>query len=144
MKDKKLDRLLRKKASLYVLDLLDDAERREFLAQIESISQLQEHVEELRDVVGVVTEENVKIYPPPFRRLKSIARFVFPRKICERVFDEVVAQTEHEYFEALQEKAIWRARWVRILGIGTFWTAFFSQVSASIGKTIWKFMRMSG
>jgi hypothetical protein len=54
-------------------------------------------------------------------RLDRFARFVFSKRIYERYLAPCIAETQAEYFEALQEGDERKARWVRIRGVFAFW-----------------------
>ena len=91
-----------------------------------------------------IISEARSVSKPPGMLLRRIARFIYSKKVYEGVFAEVLAEAECEYFEALDEGASWRARWVRVRGIWAFWAAFSAQSAVSSIKRIWTIMKLSG
>ena len=53
----------------------------------------------------------------------AVAEFVFSKKQNEKVFVPIIADMREEYFEALSQSRIWKARWVRIRGTYSFFAA---------------------
>ena len=50
----------------------------------------------------------------------ALAARVCSAKTLERLIDPVVADLQTEYVEAIRQGRVWRSRWVRISGCGTF------------------------
>jgi hypothetical protein len=78
---------------------------------------------------------------PPGQKLYELADFLFSKQTNERVFFPVVADMREEYFEALSQNRIWKARWVHVRGTWSFVAAmgldrFFSVVSLCV--KVWK------
>jgi hypothetical protein len=77
----------------------------------------------------------------PGWRLNAFAKFVFPKKIYERVLQPTLADLESEYAEALAEGDVLKAKWVKVRGIYSFWAAALLQLPVSLVRlivTIWK------
>ncbi|WP_437758413.1 hypothetical protein [Sorangium sp. So ce1389] len=65
-----------------------------------------------------------RITGPPGCRLHALAGFFYSRKTMERVFDPMLADMRSEYFEALANGRIWKARWHRV----TYYWAFVKSI----------------
>lgn len=85
----------------------------------------------------------IRIKRAPMSRQMSFLRFLCSRKRCDSIFEPIVADTQHEYFEALREDHAWHARWIRTRG--SFWLCllFVGQPVLSIMGWIDKFKRAS-
>jgi len=65
-----------------------------------------------------------RISLPPGRRLLKFADFFSSAKSMELVFRPLVADWHHEYFDALNERREWKARWISIRNCWDFAKAF--------------------
>ena len=77
-----------------------------------------------------------RIYKPPGSLLRSIADFFFSKKTFEAVFEQTVADLQLEYIEALSHRRRWKALWVWMRGVYTFWAAFIEQLPIPLLKRI--------
>lgn len=62
----------------------------------------------------------------PGLTMLKIARFLYSKKTYERQFEPLFADLQEEYFEALHQGDIWKARWLRVRYLWAF--------AKSIGK----------
>jgi len=88
-----------------------------------------------------VSRRRSGIQPPPCVRTISILRFLFPKRVCTRVFDPTLADIHIEYFEALSRKETGRANWIRWRGVGLLIFAAAAQLSVSglsLAVKLWK------
>lgn len=58
-------------------------------------------------------KQSRSIVLPPGTRLHVWTSFFYSRKTMERVFQPMLADMRDEYYAALAEGRIWKARWVR-------------------------------
>lgn len=90
---------------------------------------------------GHERQRKVEIHSPPGRRLHVLTDFLFSRKVCAEIFEPTLVDLYNEYCSALQEGRIGKARWVRVRGYWSFWSAFAMQLPLSAAKRIvslWK------
>lgn len=64
-----------------------------------------------------------KIARPPGSYLMIFAEFAYSKKKCENVLFPAITDMREEYFEALSENRVWKARWVWLRGLWSFWAA---------------------
>lgn len=55
------------------------------------------------------------IAKPPGSTLSKILKFLYTKKTYDIVFDPIVADLQTEYFECLDNKEYWKARWTRVI-----------------------------
>lgn len=72
----------------------------------------------------------------PGVRLTRWSEFVFSKKAFRQVFGPVLADMQFEYFEALAERALWKARWVQVRGYCAFWHAVLLYGVTSLARTV--------
>jgi hypothetical protein len=60
---------------------------------------------------------------PPGSELLTIAEFFYSKKTYTLRFKPIVADMRQEYFEALYEKRVWKARWMYGLYVWKFFRA---------------------
>jgi hypothetical protein len=60
---------------------------------------------------------------PPGSKLLTIAEFFYSKKTYTLRFKPIVADMRQEYFEALYEKRVWKARWMYGLYVWKFFCA---------------------
>ena len=80
----------------------------------------------------------VVILSAPGLRLNAIAAFVCSKQLHERVFQQVIAEMQHEYFEALKDGHERKAQWVMWRGRLSFVLAALAQVPVSATQLIVK------
>lgn len=81
------------------------------------------------------------VYKPPGARLDRIARFVFSKRSYREVFGPCIADLQYEYFEALQARSRWKARWEILRGYCAFTAAVVAHLPLSLIRmvvTLWK------
>jgi hypothetical protein len=64
-----------------------------------------------------------KIANPPGHNLLKTADFVFPARFLDFVVRPLIFDMREEYFQALSQSRIWKARWVRVRGTYCFFAA---------------------
>jgi hypothetical protein len=64
-----------------------------------------------------------KIVAPPGCLLANFADFIFSKQKLDTVLLPVISDMCEEYFEALSQNRIWKARWVRVRGTWSFFAA---------------------
>jgi len=57
---------------------------------------------------------SISIKQAPGSRFRSIVTFLYSQKTVEEVFDPLIADWRFEYFEALDQKRRWKARWISV------------------------------
>lgn len=65
---------------------------------------------------------------PPGIHMARLAKWVFPRKMYEQIYEPQIADMRLEYYEALREGAEWKAKWIRAY----YMIAFAKTIVASI------------
>jgi hypothetical protein len=81
---------------------------------------------------------------PPGARLVAFAECVFSKRTYETVLKPYLAETQEEYFEALSEGRVRKARWVRVRGVICFWTHVLLQLPVSATRLAKKLWTVSG
>jgi hypothetical protein len=51
---------------------------------------------------------------PPGMTLQTVAEFFCSKKTCEQIVKPMIADLQFEYFDALSQKRILKARWIRV------------------------------
>jgi hypothetical protein len=77
---------------------------------------------------------------PPGSKLLTIAEFFYSKKTYTLRFKPIVADMQQEYFEALYEKRVWKARWIHIRGCWGFISAMGLNICVSLLDKAWKAM----
>jgi hypothetical protein len=80
---------------------------------------------------------------PPGSKLLTIAEFFYSKKTYTLHFEPIVADMQREYFEALYEKRVWKARWIHIRGCWGFISAMGLNICVSLLDKAWKAWKMS-
>lgn len=83
-----------------------------------------------------------RIVRPPGSRLNALADFFCSPKTMARVVRPILADLQSEYFAALAEGRIWKARWTCVRGYLSFWKALGWYATAKSLMQIWKISRM--
>jgi len=84
------------------------------------------------------------IQVPPGSHLRVFAEFTFSRRTFDLLLEPTLRDLLDEYLQAQDDKRLWKARWVRIRGYWSFWSAVIAQLPISAVKmvyTIWKATR---
>lgn len=74
----------------------------------------------------------------PGGELRKWAEFFFSRNVYEKIFEPTLHDLFCEYCEALNLHRPWKARWVRIRGYWSFWSAVVAQTPISIVKRVYQ------
>ncbi len=82
-----------------------------------------------------------KVYSAPGWRLDHLAKTIYSLKTYEEVFEPTLVDLKMEYPRALIE-GLWKARWVRIRGYWSFWSAVVAQLPLSIMKIIYEIWKI--
>lgn len=85
-----------------------------------------------------------RIHTPPGCTLHRIADFCFSKATVESVLGPTLRDLQYEYQEALSERRVWKARWVRCRGYWSFWSAVVAQLPVSVVKRIYELWRAAG
>jgi hypothetical protein len=99
------------------------------------------------DVAARMANRAVKkptIQKPPGTHLHTFARAVFSKKTFQLVFEPTLHNMFDEYCEAIAAGHFQKARWIRIRGYWSFWSAVLAQLPISITKLVvmaWKGVR---
>jgi hypothetical protein len=93
---------------------------------------------------GLRRSEGVTIVRPPGSRLHALAGFFYSPKVMERIFDPMLEDMRSEYFAALANGRIWRARWARLSYYWSFAKVIPLHSFTALGKQlfeIWKLLK---
>ncbi len=85
-----------------------------------------------------------RIARPPGSWLLAIAAFLYPKKTYKLTFEPVVADMREEYFAALYEGRIWKARWMHGLYVWKFFCAMGLNCGFSFIEKVLKTWRVNG
>jgi hypothetical protein len=105
-----------------------------------AFSRLEFRLKKLRTKIEIL-DGYVVFHGAPGWRFLSFAGFIFSKKTCVNLVEPIISDMREEYFEALSQNRIWKARWVRVRGTWSFFAAmgldrFFSVVSLCV--KVWK------
>ena len=70
-------------------------------------------------LVRVLEKTGPRLILPPGARLRNMLHVIYPPKIAERVFDQIIADMRLEWAEAMLHDQKWLAYWVRVRGLLT-------------------------
>jgi hypothetical protein len=87
------------------------------------------------DLIAVWTG---RLHAAPGWRLHRLGSYVFGRRTFEQVLEPVLSDLQVEYFDALRDGAVGKARIVRLRGYLNFWTHVFAQLPVSILRAAWE------
>ena len=73
---------------------------------------------------------------PPGAGLRDMLHFIYPPKTAERVFDQIIADMQLEWQEAMVKDQPWLARWVRVRGVLTVFLTAAVHVVATLGSIL--------
>jgi hypothetical protein len=82
-----------------------------------------------------------RLSSPPGVGLRALAELIFSTKSYLEIFVPVFRDLFDEYCQALETGRPWKARWVRLRGYWSFWSAVAAHLSTLIAKKacqIWK------
>ncbi len=74
-------------------------------------------------ILNSVLVSSKRLPSAPGSKLIGYSEFVFSKRSYEKVFLPIVSDMREEYFEALSQNRIWKARWVRVRGTSSFFAA---------------------
>lgn len=58
---------------------------------------------------------------PPGHCIALVYQFLFPHRVCERIFDQIVHDMREEYYESTRAGRDLHARWVWVRGLTAVW-----------------------
>jgi hypothetical protein len=93
----------------------------------------------LRNIIASLLSR--RVVRPPGSRLRLILSWFYSKKTMEHVFNEIFADLEIEYNEALSHEQRVKAAWVRLRGYWSIINAIGLQSIVSVGKKIFAFLR---
>jgi hypothetical protein len=70
-----------------------------------------------------------------------MTEFFYSRRTFEEVFQPTISDLQEEYLDALAERRPWKARWVKVRGIWSFFSAVLLQTFTGVGKYLVRFLR---
>ena len=90
-----------------------------------------------REMARKNKEENgSRLILPPGAGLRDMLHFIYPPKTAERVFDQIIADTQLEWQEAMIHEKTWLARWVRVRGVVTVFLTAAVYAVATLGSIL--------
>jgi hypothetical protein len=100
-----------------------------------------QEVKIISDLLNSLKNRQIGLVFPPGSRLICLAEFLLTQKSYHEIVVPIISDMREEYFEALSQNRIWKARWVRVRGTWSFFAAlgldrFFSIVSMCV--KVWK------
>jgi hypothetical protein len=78
-----------------------------------------------------------KILAPPGCRLWNLAEFFCTKRTYGSIFIPLLAEFQHEYFDALKNDREWKARWLRVLYCGAFFKSAGLNVAMRFLREAW-------
>ncbi len=75
---------------------------------------------DVKNEVEILNGTKIELSSAPGGRLFQIFGFAASKKSFEAIYVPIIYDMREEYFEALSENRIWKARWVRIRGTWSF------------------------
>jgi hypothetical protein len=87
--------------------------------------------------------ERYAVIVPPGWRARDVLRFIFGRRLAERVFDQILADALEEWAEAMIDGHAWLARWIRLRVYCCLALACMAQVAVSLGSKVRDIWRLS-
>jgi hypothetical protein len=91
-----------------------------------------------RRILKIYSTQSSLIKEVPGWGLRKVAELFFSPKTYREVFEPTLRDLLDEYCEALAANRPWKARWVRIRGYWSFWSAVFAQLPISAVKMVYK------
>jgi hypothetical protein len=79
-----------------------------------------------------------KVISPPGLRLWHLAEFLCTKKTYASIFYPLLAEFQHEYFDALSTGRTWKARWVRVLYFCAFFKSAGLNVTMKLMREAWE------
>lgn len=114
-----------------------DEETTKLVRRADRIARMRRAIER----VGELVLKPRPVVRPPMVRLQAFARFFFSPRTYELVIEPRFSDAMLEYYDALQEAAIWKARWVRVRETIGVVILMAVQALGSVGKIavkLWK------
>ena len=93
------------------------------------------------DTLVKLGARNRVIIRPPGWRVREIFLFVFSKRTNELVFDQTLADMQHEWTESIAAGRIWHARWVQVRGYVALAMTCVAHVVGKFGlriRDIWR------
>ena len=73
---------------------------------------------------------------PPGTWLRNVLHVIYSPKTAERIFDQIIADMQLEWQEAMIHEKKWLARWVRVRGVLTVLLTAVVHVVATLGSIL--------
>lgn len=73
-----------------------------------------------------------------------IVKFIYSVKTVEKIFQPIASDWEREYFEALHEKAHWKARWINMCYWLTFLGTMLAHAVSTVGRKVRNIWQLTG
>ena len=73
---------------------------------------------------------------PPGTWLRNVLHVIYPPKTVERIFDQIIADMQLEWQEAMVHDQKWLARWVGVRGVLTVLLTAVVHVVATLGSIL--------
>ena len=73
---------------------------------------------------------------PPGAGLRDMLHVIYPPKTAERVFDQIIADMQLEWQEAMIHEKKWLGRWVRVRGVVTVFLTAAVYAVATLGSIL--------
>jgi len=85
---------------------------------------------------GARQADPAKLFTPPGWRLRGLATLAYSKRTRERVFDQILADMQEEWMEAMVADRIHLARWIKIRGYASLLLAVVAHLVALVGSKI--------
>lgn len=91
--------------------------------------------------LSVIVTRTRTIKVPPGARLFAIVEFLYSPADVEGTFEPLVADWRKEYFDAVHQDRLWKARWISIRYVVRFGQAMGLKKAWNIGREVVKVVR---
>ncbi|HEV7689770.1 MAG TPA: GcrA family cell cycle regulator [Hyphomonadaceae bacterium] len=88
------------------------------------------------DDKAVAKSSKPKIHRPPGGFLLSLSRFIYPKRMFERIFEPTISDMREEFYQALSEGKVWKAKYIVVRGHVAVFNAAGLQVPVSLLRLI--------
>ena len=101
-------------------------------------------LDKIMEIISQRFKKDNNYYFPPGMSLNRFALFVYSKKTYWQIFQPAIQQMQEEYFDALVEKKKWKARWVRLRGYVSFFSAMAAHLPVSGLKAVQRIWTIVG
>lgn len=88
--------------------------------------------------------QSIRVSAAPGQRLWKVTEFLCSKKTYASVFAPLLAEFQHEYFEALNDGRQWKARWLRVVYVCAFLKSAGLHISMKLLREAWSFVVRRG